>query len=96
MSLGYIPPFPLLNQSYFNFIVKPCTISCYVSKIRKKIFSDTLSSTLSKLLAIKSNNISKKYNSLLYRKVAGKYDPNTEEDLEIKRIYEDNIVGEIK
>ena len=66
MSLGYIPPFPLLNQSYFNFIVKPCTISCYVSKIRKKIFSDTLSSTLSKLLAIKSNNISKKYNSLLY------------------------------
>ena len=27
--------------------------------------------------------------SLLYRKVAGKYDPNTEEDLEIKRIYEE-------
>lgn len=34
--------------------------------------------------------------SLLYRKVAGKYDPNTEEDLEIRRIYEDNIAGEIK
>ena len=66
MSLGYIPPFPLPNQSYFNFIVKPCTISCYVSKIRKKIFSDTLSSTLSKLISIKANNISKKYNSLLY------------------------------